>query len=875
MSNQEVNDVFELRTDIKTEPTASVYVRENVRKPQLWKQFRALFLKNASLQKRRTWTNCCQICISLTMVVLIGVINILILKLLFDSNGKSGTIVYSTPSLIESKFYTPFTYFSFVDVDGINSSILGQLTESGFHSGMLGNIMQRPLSVNGKVINGSYVPFFYQYANVSDLDSAMLKTKQNIWNSYSSSKKSKTTPYIEQNLGYNTSVAMPLGAVLFNEVDPNNLVLNYVAMYEDQTFYEDLAFNGLYSVIDTISIVDNAFVQYVFSKDWAIEVSIGGLPYLSTPLSIDVTGFLAVFLLPFAFSFLLPVYVYNVVHERQERLLDMMMMNGLKMFTYWTVNYIYNLIIYLLMTGGAIIIAIGFQIPFFTQTSGWITFSVFLGWGVNQIAFAFFLSCFFSKERTATILCYLLVIASILAGIIVNESVFQMNTAPSAYFLWPPFAFYRAIYLTGTLCSTSTCPSVQQISTGSEYANIIAVLFGETPMFLVFTWYLNAVLPKEFGVRKSPFFPLLAVKDFIYRRANWNSQDSSLLQTHRQIKHEYSEDSDVVDERKLVEEMSMSDIMQYPVVIKNLNKVYNDKVAVVDLCIAVHNNECFGLLGPNGAGKTTTISMCTGLIMCTNGTAYIGGFDISTEIEYLHQLIGVTPQFDTLWDTLTAKETLLFYIRLRGNYPKDQEIPMATQYLVQVGLASSADVLVKELSGGMKRRLSVAVSLVGNPRVIFLDEPTTGLDPESRRQLWDLLLEVKKDRCIILTTHSMEEADIICNRIGIMSHGALKCIGPNVRLKNKFGEGYMLKISFEDQMEKKIIKLIKKKLPTAELSESFSGSMTFRIPSKDLVMSSLLKMMIKKKDKFSIYDWGITQSSIQDVFLNIIKNDET
>jgi hypothetical protein len=472
MSNQDANDVLELRTDIKTEPSKSFYVRENVRKPQLWKQFRALFLKNASLQKRRTWTNCCQICISLTMVLLIGVINILILEILSDSNGKSGTIVYSTPYPIESQFSTPFTYYSFVDVDGINSTVLGQLTESGFHSGMLGNIMQKPLSENGKVINGSYVPFFYQYANVSDLDSAMLKTKQNIWNSYSSSKKSKTTPYIEQNLGYNTSVAMPLGAVLFNEVDPNNLVLNYVAMYEDQTFYEDLAFNGLYSVIDTISIVDNAFgkklpnrtlfwlisiiahfslciVQYVFSKDWAIEVSIGGLPYLSTPLSIDVTGFLAVFLLPFAFSFLLPVYVYNVVHERQERLLDMMMMNGLKMVTYWTVNYIYNFIIYVLMTGGAIIIAVGFQIPFFTQTSGWITFSVFLGWGVNQIAFAFFLSCFFSKERTATILCYLLVIASILAGIIVNESVFQMNTAPSAYFLWPPFAFYRAIYLTG------------------------------------------------------------------------------------------------------------------------------------------------------------------------------------------------------------------------------------------------------------------------------------------------------------------------------------------------------------------------------------------------------------------------------------------
>jgi len=277
--------------------------------------------------------------------------------------------------------------------------------------------------------------------------------------------------------------------------------------------------------------------------------------------------------------------------------------------------------------------------------------------------------------------------------------------------------------------------------------------------------------------------------------------------------------------------------------------------------------------GPNGAGKTTTISMLTGLFMPTEGTAYVGGYDIRNDMDKIHQIIGICPQFDLLWEDLTTKETVLFYSRLKGARKQD-ESEMAEYVLTQVGLEKFMDMQVKNLSGGMKRRLSVAVSLVGSPKIIFLDEPSTGLDPDNRRQLWNVLLHVKKNKCLILTSHSMEEADILCTRIGIVSKGNLKCLGSNVRLKNKFGEGYSLNLNFEPEDEGHITEFVNRILPHAKMEESFAGNCTYHIPSSGFLMSELLEEMISHKDTAKIQDWGVTQTTLEDVFLNIVRADE-
>jgi len=406
------------------------------------------------------------------------------------------------------------------------------------------------------------------------------------------------------------------------------------------------------------------------------------------------------------------------------------------MSVYWLISFLYNFVIFLIITLVVILVGAAFQLRFFTLTNPGIIVLLFLTWGINQICFAFFLSPFFSKSRTATIVTYLLVIFSILISDSINPAVYGSTDAIIYYLLWPPFAFYRGIWIIGQGCANGVCP--QSLAWGSSQLPLIILLLSiGSVLFLVLGIYLDEVLPSEFGVRKHPLFPYFAIKNMICVPKNeYQKQHDQELRTH-------VEDSDVANERNKVQHFKIEDERKYPVVIHNLSKVFEDKVAVVDTSLALRNKECFGLLGPNGAGKTTTISILTGMIMPSKGSASVGGFDIQTEIDYVFTSIGLCPQFDVHWEGLTVEETMLFYIRLRGVKVSEEKSELERS-ISSVFLQDKRDTLVNQLSGGMKRRLSIAVSFIGNPDVVFLDEPTTGLDPDSRSAIWDILQTAKK-----------------------------------------------------------------------------------------------------------------------------------
>ena len=183
-----------------------------------------------------------------------------------------------------------------------------------------------------------------------------------------------------------------------------------------------------------------------------------------------------------------------------------------------------------------------------------------------------------------------------------------------------------------------------------------------------------------------------------------------------------------------------------------------EKVAVKDVSIAINRNNCFGLLGHNGAGKTTMINMLTGLFEPTAGDSWINGFSIKSAMDKIFPEMGVCPQHDVLWDDLNAQEHLLFYGRLKG-FSGTVLTKMVNKAMDNVQLDEHRWKLVGEFSGGMKRRLSTACSLIGDPSIVYMDEPSTGLDPASRHRLWNVVQESKSNKTIILTTHSMEEGE--------------------------------------------------------------------------------------------------------------------
>merc|ERR1719373_1356322 len=277
-------------------------------------------------------------------------------------------------------------------------------------------------------------------------------------------------------------------------------------------------------------------------------------------------------------------------------------------------------------------------------------------------------------------------------------------------------------------------------------------------------------------------------------------------------------DEDVLKERERVFRNNDMDVLQ----VKNICKRYrrNAKRAVDNLTFGVQKAECFGLLGVNGAGKTSTFKMLTGDTEVTSGEAFINGFSILSQMNQCRQSLGYCPQFDALNPLLTGREHLRLYARLRGL--SEASVNKYTEWcLKRLGLAPYADRAAGTYSGGNKRKLSTAIALIGNPSIVFLDEPTSGMDPGARRFLWNTVLEmIRGGQSVILTSHSMEECEALCTRMGIMVNGTFKCHGSIQHLKNKFGSGYTLTVRSMGEDSQKLAQFVKDNVLDAELKDS-------------------------------------------------------
>ena len=220
--------------------------------------------------------------------------------------------------------------------------------------------------------------------------------------------------------------------------------------------------------------------------------------------------------------------------------------------------------------------------------------------------------------------------------------------------------------------------------------------------------------------------------------------------------------------------------------VQDLEMRFGETRALQGLTLQVREGELFGLLGPNGAGKSTTINILTGLLEATAGTASVGGHALPKEARQVKEIIGVCPQDFSIFPYLTGRENVTLFGELYG-VPRAELRERATTILDRLGLNGESDRRVKGYSGGMKRRISLATALIGDPEIAFLDEPTTGLDPQSRHAVWEFVETLKeRKRTVILTTHYMEEAEALCDRIAIIDHGKLIALGTPEELRKAY-----------------------------------------------------------------------------------------
>ena len=292
--------------------------------------------------------------------------------------------------------------------------------------------------------------------------------------------------------------------------------------------------------------------------------------------------------------------------------------------------------------------------------------------------------------------------------------------------------------------------------------------------------------------------------------------------------------------------------------VKGLVKHYGSFVAVKEVCFQVKKGEIFGLLGPNGAGKTTTIEMLVGLRKPDEGTATLAGFDVRKEVNKVKEVIGVQLQSTSLFELLKVKEILHLYASF---YPSHVNIE---QLINDMLLTEKQNDRIKGLSGGQKQRLAIALALIHDPNIVFLDEPTTGLDPQARRTLWDIVLRLKEQgKTILLSTHYMDEAHVLCDRIGIMDQGELIALDTPANLVKKLQSTSSVEFHLNNPPEQEWFMKM-------DGVEKVSIKDTFvQLYTDDLQLALTSLIQISTEHNLKIEDLQTRLATLEDVFIHI------
>jgi len=299
--------------------------------------------------------------------------------------------------------------------------------------------------------------------------------------------------------------------------------------------------------------------------------------------------------------------------------------------------------------------------------------------------------------------------------------------------------------------------------------------------------------------------------------------------------------------------------------VRQIVKKFGDFTAVNGISFAVEEGEIFGLLGPNGAGKSTLIRMMVTLLPPTAGTAIINGFDIVKQADDVRKSIGVIPQAMTSDLELSVEENLIIFAKLYG-VPREKRTRLINELLEAVELLKWRDAPVKNLSGGMRRRVEIARGLVHEPRIFFLDEPTTGLDPVSRVAVWEMLerLKAQRELTVLITTHYMDEADKLCDRIAIVDHGDLKALDSPLKLKASIPGKNVLEVSFGDMPEGWIDTL--RQLP--QVQHVAGEDHVFRISSQNGPATTLALMDTASQHHVKVQSLSVQSTTLDDVFVH-------
>ncbi|RZC60770.1 hypothetical protein C5167_022538 [Papaver somniferum] len=667
------------------------------------------------------------------------------------------------------------------------------------------------------------------------------------------------------------------------------------------------------------------FLNQVYVPDpnlkWSVGLKEFAYPATEYESAFDLAGLvflLAITMFPFISQ------MSSLVGEKELKLRQVMSIMGLYESAYWLSWLVWGTVIIFISSLLTVALGVISRFDFFVHNSIVVLFFCFFLFQFSMIGFAFALSTLLSKSSAANTIGFFIFIISYVTGTLVPVDLVKMF--PTRYrILWnffPPNIFSGVIQVLQAATRThddkgiswnnrNKCTGIIFPPDGpcSTMDDTFKWLVGNFVFWFLLALYLDNVIPNSSGVRKSVFFFLNP--RYWTGSSEGNSAEGCICTSEVPLLDEKNpDDEDILEEKRMVkdqmrENYNMNNDSNIAVQLRGLAKAYPGTIklkrcggccctltrtstyhAVKGVWMNFEKDQLFCLLGPNGAGKTTLINCLIGNIPVTGGDALIYGNSVRSSVGMtnIRRLIGVCPQFDILWAELSCQEHLQLFGSIKG-LPSSSLNSIVKELLAKVKLADAARVRAASCSGGMKRRLSVACSLIGDPKLVILDEPTTGMDPVTRRHVWDVIEDEKKGRSIILTTHSMEEADILGDRIAIVAKGKLCCIGTSIRLKSRFGTGLIASVSFAESTSRQgdaitephheaVKQFFKHHLDVVPKKENKSF-VTYVIPhEQEPFLSEFFDELEDRKYEFGIADIQLGLTTLEEVFLNIAKKAE-
>jgi ABC-type multidrug transport system ATPase subunit len=595
--------------------------------------------------------------------------------------------------------------------------------------------------------------------------------------------------------------------------------------------------------------------------------------------------------LVFVLCYLFPVakIFEGLVQERETRTTEMLKMMGVSeaaIVASWYVTYavIFGLLALFVtvlsrkLLPGTAAVSPGGLSP--------VVFLLFFLFGMGTMAFCFALSNAFWKARTASFVGVIVFWIFFFGYYSVNGA--EVLVKPTFPLLFPQVAFSLTMQTIAIMEGSGVGAGAATLLVpfqGFSVAQGLSMLVFDFFLWTAAGFYLANVLPREFGQRLPFYYPLTpGYWRGVLRWLRPSSKRAGKEGGSGRVgggAAEAQEEAGTLDaavepvEASLRQQRAQGRGIQVRGLRKEFDTPSGKKVALAGLDLDIYEGQILSLLGHNGAGKTTTLQILSGMLTASAGDATIMGISLREGIDEIRQSLGFCPQHDVLYARLSVREHLWFYGSLKGLWGKELE-EQIVKSVADVGLTEKLLVSSGSLSGGQKRKLSVAIALIGGSKIVFVDEPTSGVDPFSRRSIWQVLQNNREGRTTILTTHFMDEADLLGDRIAIMAEGRLRCCGSSLFLKEKYGAGYLMTMSkAQGCVVEDVSFLVKRHVPRSRLVSNVGSEVSFQLPSSATgQFAKLFAELDSKLAQLGIVQYGISVTTLEEVFIKVARADD-